>query len=266
MLADLAPLISSALAQEVQLHARGDGEAQVEVPFYFPDGDGLVVYIRQMPDGRYEVTDKAHTLLHLSYHLDIGRLRDGTRANVLEQIRLRHGLDDREGELVRPAVTRAEIGHAVFNFVQALLQVSDIRMLERDIVRSTFREDLEQLILERFPTAQQDYTDAEHDPDGRYPIDYVLNGVKRPVAVFGVAGEESALKALVIAEKWQSWRRPLRLVAVEDEQQKLGRTTVAWLSDNFDKQFSTLHGNEEGVVAYLEAELEDARRLSESSD
>jgi hypothetical protein len=263
MAADLAHLISAALAQDVQLHPRGDTETQVEVPFYFADGDGLVVYIRELSPGRYEVTDKAHTLLHLSYHLDISRLRDGTRANILEQIRLRHGLEDREGELVRPAVGEAELGGAVFNFVQALLHVADIRMLEREIVRSTFQEDLEQLILDTFPNAIKNHVHHERDPDGSYPIDYLLNGVARPVAIFGVAGEETALKALVIAEKWQSWSEPLHLVAIEDDQKKLGRTTVAWLSDNFAKQFSTLQGNEDLVVGYLQAELEIARRLGD---
>ena len=88
----IKPAIESALTEDINLREISDTEVQVYVPFYFPDGDGLVVHIRNS-NGRYEVTDKAHTLLHLSYHTDIDRIRaEGTRSSLFERIRHRHDL------------------------------------------------------------------------------------------------------------------------------------------------------------------------------
>src|SRR5215213_8707714 len=150
MIAKLKPAIDSALAVEVEVRPVRDGEAQVYVPFEFPDGDGLVVHVRELPDGRLEVTDKAHTLLHLSYHTDIKRLQEGQRASVLEKVRLRHNLEDRDGEFVVPSTVET-VGVDVFRFSQALLEISDVRNLDREIVRSTFREDFVDLMTEQFP-------------------------------------------------------------------------------------------------------------------
>jgi hypothetical protein len=263
MLADrLTPSISAALAQDVSLRNLGEREAQVKVPFYLPDGDGLAIYVRQVGD-TFEITDKAYTLQNLSYHVDIDRLEDGPRAALFEKIRARHAVEDREGELVTTAASTSDVGRAVFNFVHALLQVADLRFLEREIVRSTFRHDFEHLVSEHFPAAVKDYTDPEHDRDGKYPVDFLLNGVARPIAVFGVQTEAAALKAVVTAEKFLSWERPMRFVAVEEDQEKaLSRRTVAWLSDTFDKQFSSLASNRREIAEYLDEELRVSRLLS----
>jgi hypothetical protein len=257
--------ISAVLAGEVRVRPQGHGEVQVQVPFFFPHGDGFVVYVRDIGDGRFEVTDKAHTLQHMSYHVDTDKLRSGTRGGLLEQIRRRHSVEDRAGELVREAIGAANIGESVFAFVQALIQVSDLRLLDREIVRSTFREDLAEVIQARFPDAIVGYFDPTRDPEGHYPIDFLLNGASRPVAVFGITSDESALAALVTAKQYAEWHRPLKLVAVESDQEQLTRRNVAWLSDTFDKQFSTLQGNEQAIAEYLEDERAMARMRDSST-
>jgi len=161
--------------------------------------------------------------------------------------------------LVREAVAEEHIGESVFEFVQALLQVSDLRLLEKEIVRSTFREDLREVIVSHFPAAIASYFDPGKDPDARYPIDFLLNGNSRPVAVFGIPSDESALAALVTTKQFREWGRSLRLVAIESDQEALTRRNVAWLSDTFDKQFSTLQGNETAILSYLDDELATAR-------
>lgn len=253
--------ISSALAREVQLIPRGTNHAQLMVPFYFPDGDGLVIHVRPLGQDAGQLSDQAHTLQHLAYHSDLDKLRDGTRGELFERILSRHRIEDRDGELVREWTSGEPVGAAVFSFVQALLEISDLRVLDREIVRSTFREDLHDMIAQRFPHAIIRYVDPQHDPDGRYPIPFVLNGVSRPVAIFAISTDETALAAVVTAKQHAEWGRRLRLVAVEDDQSKLSRRTVAWLSDSFDKQFASFHGNEDVIASYLAEEYETARLL-----
>lgn len=261
----IKPAIESALAEDIDVREISDREVQVYVPFYFPDGDGLVVHVRSA-NGRYEVTDKAHTLLHLSYHTDIDRLRaEGMRSTLFERIRLRHDIDDRDGELV--AVTDAAgVGRTVFSFVQAVLEISDLRNLDREIVRSTFREDLDQLLTSHFAELQRAYSDPRHDPQGEYPIPYLMNGAVRPLAIFDVGTDDAALRATVIATQYRNWgRTEMLFLAIEQDQENLSRRNVSWLSNAFDKQFATLAGNEDAIVAYLNREWDISKRLSQRS-
>ena len=69
------------------------------------------------------------------------RLREGTRGSLLERIRLRHDVEDRDGELV--AVARWDtIGSDVFRFVQALIEVSDLTNLDRESWANGVQDDL----------------------------------------------------------------------------------------------------------------------------
>ncbi len=261
-LADIKPALDSAMTAEIGVHAISAEEAQIDVPFHFPDGDGFVIHVRDLGDGRLEITDKANTYMHLSYHTDVEKLRDGTRAALLERIRLRHHIEDRDGELVL-STSVAKIGPSVFAFTQALLEISDLRNLDREIVRSTFRDDLASLLTDAFDDVLVDFRDSEHDPQGEYRIPYLLNGSARPVAVFDVGTDEAALRAIVVANQHRGWDARKIFVAVEQEQERLPRRTVSWLSNVFDKQFSTLAGNEEAIVTYLRREREFGRRFQQ---
>lgn len=261
MIPALKNAIGSALATEVELRHVREGEAQVYVPFYFPDGDGLVVHVHDAGRGRFEITDRAHTLLHLSYHTDVKRFAEGQRAALLERIRLRHGVQDRDGELVISS-DAGSIGSDVFRFCQALLEVSDLRNLDRETIRSTFRDDLVALVAERFPQAERDYVDRDHDPRGEYPVPFVLNGTPRPIGIFDINSNERALEAVVIAQRLREWgRSDMHLVAIEENQEDLTRKHVAWLSSALDKQFPALEGNEEQIALYLAEQHELSRHL-----
>ena len=263
MIANLKTSIDPALAAEVALRPVREGEVQVYVPFEFSDGDGLVVHVRDFGEGRLEVTDCAHTLLHLSYHTEIKRFTEGQRASLLEKIRLRHGVEDRDGEFVL-ASTPAAVGVDVFRFSQALLEISDLRNLDKEIVRSTFREDFRNLIGDRFPEAQRDYIDRARDPQGEYPVPFVLNGTPRPIGIFDVNSDERALEAVVIARQLRHWGHRMHFVAVEENQELLTRKHVAWLSATLDKQFPTLDGSQEEIVEHLAEQHALSLRLASS--
>lgn len=259
---ELQKRLSGVLASEVTLHPYGEREMRVEVPFHFPDGDGFVVYFRDVGEGQMEITDHAHTLMHLGYATDVERLYRGTRGLTFERIRTRHGIEDRDGELVvRHAADEAPRG--LFAFVQALLEVSDLRNLDRETVRSTFVEDVRELLTGAFDEIAVDYVDAENDRKRKFPIPYVLNGVRKPIAIFDITTDESAASAVAIAGQHARWgRTDFHLVAIEQDQEQLTRQHVAWISDLFDKQFATLDDNEDRIVGYLREQHELLKRVT----
>jgi hypothetical protein len=255
-LGELAGSLSEVVGAKVRVERLGERELRVFVPFEFPDGDRLVIRLRQHPDWGYEWTDMGHTFMHLSYDLDMDALASGNRKVLLETIEQRAGIQDRSGELVLPTHSDAVAGD-LFQFVQALLQISDLRFLSRERVKSTFSDDLRGLLKERFAKrAHFDYVDAEHDADGRYPIDCLLNGLPRPLAVFGIGNDAQARDATITLLRFRAWSRDLFAVGVHEEMEELTGKVLARLSDVVDKQFSSLAGNEGAIVDYVRREIE----------
>jgi hypothetical protein len=93
---------SPTVGAEVRVEPLDAREARVLVPFEFPDGDRLVIRLRQHSDADFEWTDTGHTFMHLSYDLDIDALESGNRKSLLESIEQRAGIEERSGELVLP--------------------------------------------------------------------------------------------------------------------------------------------------------------------
>jgi hypothetical protein len=132
-LAELETRLSSALASEVTIHDAGDQGVRIDVPFYFPDGDGFVIYARDSGEGTVAISDRAHTLMHVGYHTDVDKFTRGTRASAFERILSRYSIEDRDGELVVSSAID-EAPEALFGFVQALIKISDMPMLDREVL------------------------------------------------------------------------------------------------------------------------------------
>ncbi len=254
-LAELQESFSEVVGREVRVESLGGRDARVFVPFEFPDGDQLVVRLREINGAGYELTDMGHTFMHLSYDLDVEALDSGNRKVLLESIKARVGLEERQGELVLPTAPDVVAGD-LFQFVQALLQISDLRFLSRERVRSTFDDDFKDLLSKRFgDRAQFAYRDSEHDRDGRYPVDCFLNHLSRPLAIFGVGSDTQAGDATITLLQFQKWGRELFAMGIYEDMAKLSGKSVARLSDVIDKQFSSLAGNENAIADYIEREI-----------
>lgn len=256
VLGELAGSLSRAVGAEVRVEPLGEHELRVFVPFEFPDGDRLVIRLRQDPGRGYEWTDVGHTFMHLSYDLDVDALGSGNRKLLLEAIEQRAGVQERDGELVLATRFDAVAGD-LFQFVQALLQISDLRFLSRELVKSTFSDDLKDLLRERFAArAHFAYLDPERDPEGRYPVDCLLNGLRRPLAVFGITNDAQARDATITLLQFHAWGRDIFAVGVHEEMETLTGKVLARFSDVVDKQFSSLAGNERAITDYVQREIE----------
>jgi hypothetical protein len=252
--ATLQRRLVASVGQGIGVHDHGSGVLRVETPLAFADGDSLVVRLRQA-NGGYEWSDFGHTFMHLSYGLDVDALLSGKRGELLEAALLRLGLDDRDGELVLSSGDE-ELGSSLLRFAQALIHVSDLDYLSQERVRSTFREDVERLLSERFGSrAHFAHVDPEHDSAGEYPIDCLLDESRRPVAVMAVGNDDQCRDATITLQQFSAWGRELFSTAIFADQEKINRRVLARFSNVCDKQFSSLAGREESIVDYLEREL-----------
>ena len=110
---------------QIELNPQGDDRFLVNTPFRFSDGDHFVIALKKEGDG-WVLTDEANSLMHLSYSMDVDVLEDeGNRKEIFDNSLSLFSVENRGGELVKP-VAGGRFGDALFNFVQALMKVSDV--------------------------------------------------------------------------------------------------------------------------------------------
>jgi hypothetical protein len=240
---------------EVRLVSEGVNRYRVFTPFQFDDGDHLAIVLRR--NGKsWVLSDEGHTLMHLTYEIDEKELLRGNRQKIIGNALSAFGVEDHEGELVLP-VSDDHFGDALYSFAQALLKISDVTFLSRERVKSTFMEDFRHLMEEAVPEnrRQFDWHDPQHDPEAKYTVDCRINGMARPVFVYGLPNDDRTRDATISMLQFERWDLTYRSVAIFEDQEAINRKVLARFSDVCEKQFSSLGTNRERIERYLQETL-----------
>ncbi len=260
---DAATLLQSNLrervSERIELYPEGTDRYRVFTPFTFGDGDGYgIVLVRR--GRRWVLTDEGSTLMHLSYYLDTADLRAGTRGDILHRVVASFGLEDRGGELVAVVGEQAEISNRLYDFIQAIGQISDLTFLSRSTVRSTFIEDAKELISGIVPSERRifDWHDPLRDPDALYQADVKVNSMARPLFIFFIGSTGRAREATISLQQYRIWGMEFRSLGVFESQENIGRKVVAKFSDAAGKTFSAFEPNEELIEAHILDILENS--------
>jgi hypothetical protein len=239
------------VCQKLRLHPEGLDRYRVFTPFQFEDGDHLAILFKR-EGNTWTLSDEGHTYMHLSYELDERDLHKGTREKIITNALSVFAVEDREGELVLP-VAGERYGDALYNFIQALLKITDVSYLSRERVRSTFLEDFRTLMQETVPEGRRafDWHDRARDPDAKYPVDCRVNSIARPLFVFAVPSDDKARDTTISLHQFERWSLPFRSLAVFEDQEAINRRVLARLSDVGEKLFSSLATNRDRIVQYV---------------
>ena len=142
--AQLERLLCERLCANVRVHRRHDDVLMLESPFTFPDGDHYPIYLSETPGGGVKLSDRGHTLMHVSYEHDVDSFYDGARASLREQIVRESGIDEEEGVFSVEAPPD-QVAAALFRFGQALTKIHSpddlTSMTARFAPRSTTMDD-----------------------------------------------------------------------------------------------------------------------------
>jgi hypothetical protein len=237
------------VCDEVQLEVEGNDRLIVYTPFTFDDGDHFVVVLKR-ESGEWLLSDEGHTFMHMSYTgLDFSK---GTRAKIIDDAIASFGLNNRNGELVVP-VSTGNYGDALFSFVQALGRITSTTLWTKEIVASTFEDDLNTVISEAVPMAKlhSEYVDSEIDANGHYVVPYKIDTPVKPCFLFGIDSDLSCKEAIITCAHFERSGRKFHSVAVFEDQTEINRRSVAQLSDIIGKSFASL-GAKDRLKAYLD--------------
>ncbi len=240
------------VCDEIDVEREGIDRYIVYTPFMFDDGDHFVIILKKRDD-QWRLTDEGHTFMHMSYgEIDI---EHGTRKSIIDKVLLSFRLANEDGELSLE-VPDNQYGDALFSFVQALVKISDTAYWTRERVRSTFMEDFRAFLEQKIPNQRRtfDYYDRQHDPEGKYPVDCKVNGVSRPLLVFGINSDFKCQYAQIALLQFEKWGQLFRSMAIFEDQEQINRSVLARFTDVVEKQFASL-GTRDRMEKYLDEVL-----------
>lgn len=234
--------LCSLMCAEVKIYSKSSNLFAIETPFFFADGDPYQIYIKELAGGIIRLTDMGHTLLHLSYDNDIDKFREGTRGNLLNQIKSETFIEEDNGEFFIDTYID-NLGFNIFRLGQALTKINDLTFLNRARAESTFYEDLKEqltkVIAEDKIQSDYYYNDMENAMD--YPIDYRIEGKhSTPLFVFGIPNRDKARLTTIILERLLRANADFESILIFSDQKLIPRADLARLSNAGGEMISSL--------------------------
>lgn len=250
--AKLQQILCENLCNDVQLVRRPDGALMLRTGFEFPDGDRFPIHVLETKAGSVRLSDQGHTLMHISYDHDIDVFLQGVRGQILEGI-VNESSIGIEGGVFYIDSPIERLPEAIFRFGQALTRVYDLVFLSRSRVKSTFYDDLTNLLKNVIDEEkiEIDYVPTELPNPEAYWVDFRIEGrLDTPLFLYGVPNRDKARLATIMLSYFHRYKVKFESILVFEDQSEIPRLDLARLSDVGGEMISSL-----GAVSDLERKL-----------
>ncbi len=242
----LKTLLCERLCQEVAVEQRPDGTLMLRTHFEFPDGDSYPFYLSEAASGGLRLSDRGHTLMHISYEHDIDSFLDGTRGVLMEKIEAETSLERKGGEF-HIDTSAEKLAETIFAFGQALTRIYDLTLLSRSNVGSTFYDDLAKCLSGLIGEEKIQRNYQPHVPNSEaYPVDYRIKSQNNiPLFLYGVPNRDKARLTTIMLNHFHRHKLPFESIIVFENQAEIPRADLARLSDVGGDMISSLNATED---------------------
>ena len=177
----------------------------LRTPFTMPEGDHVAVYFRRLENGLFRVEDDGQTIFFLEaggFDLDTE-----TRFAAFNELLEDHGAYYDEDDFIihtRP-IKEELLPQIALSFSVLMVRIRDLLLLAANRVRSTFRDDLLDLVQRQFKGVAIVDPDAELQASMRdYQVDIIVRSPdNRNLAIYAGNSEMRALEAMLF---WREYR------------------------------------------------------------
>ena len=234
------------LCEDVRVERRPDGVLMLRTRFQFPDGDRFPIRLSEAGPGGIRLSDGGHTLMRLSYEHDVDAFLDGTRGALLERILSESGAEW-DGGAFRLDTPVERLPEAIFRFGQTLTRVYDLTLLSRANSRSTFYDDLADLLSR---LVDEDKIHPDYQPEApnaeAYRVDYRIEGKDDvPLFLYGVPNRDKARLTTIALGHFHRHRLAFESILVFENQIEIPPMDLARLSDVGGDMISSLESHED---------------------
>ncbi len=248
------------VSEELRIESEGKNRFRVFSPFRFDDGDHFSIVLKKSESGSWVLTDEGHTLMHMTYKISARDLQNGTRAKIIESILESFGIEESEGQL-RLKIENNDFGNSFYDYVQALLKITDVTFLTRERVRSTFIEDFRSFFVNKSSIPREklefDWFDRSFDPSGKYKVDCKIQSPSKSIFVFALLGNDRVKDATITILNYEKLNFPFKAVGIFENLEEINRKVLSRFTDVCEKQFSALNGNEDRIQKFLQDAIQN---------
>lgn len=250
----LQKFISEGFYKNVVLKEKRPGLYQVFMPFYYPDGDMLEIFLKADKDeNSVIIQDMGLTLMRLSYNFN---LDSKNKRKVFNEILDNYQIKEVSGNLQITAPVKSIFSY-LMQFAQTIIKVSDLEFLKREIVRSLFYEYFDKFMIIDLSELKpiKDYY-PDFDTEKQYPTPYALPVHKKePICVYAIASDDKCNEVTIIGQHYELHGFKPETMAVFENQESIARKPLARLSNVIGKQFSSFQGNEDKIKEYIKKRI-----------
>jgi hypothetical protein len=223
-------------------------------------GDRISLYLIAEDDG-YRLEDDGEYLSRLvASGMEIER---GQRGQLLDAILAsEQAYWDRDTFEIRTGLfAEPEIAQRTGSFLSALIRARDLELITRELVRSTFREDAMEAIVERFGAVANIEEDVPVNRDFTdFPSDAVLKPKRtgKAGAIYFVNTNEKLSEALLLQQETKlKGRTDFAVIAlIEEPEMRLISRRKFQRAQNRDLAMPIFRGDEEEALGQIERKLE----------
>ncbi len=178
-----------------------EGKLLVLTPFEYPDGDYIELHM--IPeDGGFVLTDLAETVATLaSYNLDLKS--SPKRFKLFQSILRVYNVHYFEGSLRVPFATEEELPQVLHRLTQAILKVSDLLFTMRYGAGTSFREEVEEYLIERETRYEPNYKVVGRSGQ-TYPIDFYVER-RKPLLIQTLSSGSTGYAEILVSKTVKMW-------------------------------------------------------------